>query len=196
MAEKRCRSVTLEPNESYRIFGLKPKKSIHWALVTGTPACTLQVLLEAGLTLSKIQNIQPSLAEWFKAGKASIQHLAELGCWDLNIASDIPNFSPLQCIELSHHASPERMLKLGLSLRVMIEKCKLQVKEMAMMPYTMKQWIVLGFDMAEHGKNMTDDECLMVFKMYKIYAHHAFIFYKKEIEDESRLCAQPPALSS
>jgi hypothetical protein len=114
------------------------------------------------------------LAEWFKHHKVTLQDIARQQNWALDVPRELPEFTTLQCIEISKYASPVRMVDLGLTLRSMRTIYKLPYTAMPMMPYDAHAWLEMGFDMQTHGREMTDEEFISTFKTSKRNAFHIF----------------------
>ncbi len=132
------------------------------------------MLIKSGLSLEQLQSLQPSLAEWFKHDKISLEDMAKQHTWHIDIPSELPSFSPLQCIEISGFASPARMIAMGLTLKNMRAAFKLPYAAMSLMRYDAKAWLEMGFEMKTHGKEMLDSEFLATFGTSKFNASYLF----------------------
>lgn len=65
--------------------------------------------------------------------------------------TECPEFTLSDCINIvSHGASQQRLLELGLNFDVLCEMYKLQYDQMIMFKYTLQQWLELGMCFDKH----------------------------------------------
>eukprot|EP00961_Rhodomonas_salina_P164689 2219158-Rhodomonas_salina.1 len=170
----RCRAIKLDANQAFLLYGLRPKIIIDWNIVQDKSSLTVDKLLCAGLTITQIQQIQPKMSEWIKAGKLTHSHIGQCKTWAIHIPNDCQWFTLMDCIQISHYATTSRMVEIGLSLDVLKDRYGFEYRTMCMMPYSYADWITLGFSFMKHGVEMDENMFYMIFAMTKKQGYDTF----------------------
>eukprot|EP00961_Rhodomonas_salina_P137269 1846730-Rhodomonas_salina.1 len=116
MDNRRPRLLPLPAPIAFKIYGFSPKSTIDWNTVLCTPSIDMTKLVLAGLAVPDLQKLQPRLSEWVNSKKASLHNIAQLSGWALNIPSESPDITLIDCIQLAGLCDPQRMLEFGLTL--------------------------------------------------------------------------------
>jgi hypothetical protein len=165
MSDAKPRAVKLSATSAFAIFGWSPQRILTWGDVAGSPGLTLDSLQESSVPLGDCRKIQPSLALWVNAKKATFSNIANAEDWDLNIPNECPDFKLADCIMLSVSCKAQRMKDLGLTLPVLLGTYRMPVQQMSIFPYTMHDWVLLGFDIREHASGMDPETFCAIFNM-------------------------------
>lgn len=170
------RVIVLSPAESFAIYGFRPQRTVNWAQVEKTPHITIDLLMSTGMDHERVRQLQPSLAAWYAAKKATLLNLATMDSWRINIPVECPRMTLIDCIELARYAPAARFKAMGLDLHVLQSQYGMELKQMAMFPYDMSGWLLLGFTWEMHAGVMDASVFCMVFKMsmahgWNVYNH-------------------------
>jgi hypothetical protein len=165
MSDAKPRAVKLSATSAFAIFGWSPQRILTWGDVAGSPGLTLDSLQESSVPLSDCKKIQPSLALWVNAKKATFSNIANADDWNLSIPDECPDFKLTDCVVLGSCCKPQRMKDLGLTLPVLLETYRMPVQQMSMFRYSMHDWVLLGFDFTEHASTMDPATFYAVFQM-------------------------------
>lgn len=175
----RSHSIKLQPGQSFKLFGLFPRKQIDWNTIQNTPSLTMEALLNADVEPRQLKQLQPSLLTWVTSEKISHKNLAELCDWQINIPEEYPAFTFLDCVKTAQHASPQRMIDLGLDLKTLMSKYNMTLQNLDLFKYSLRDWFVLGLNFEDHFKNIDDFQCQHLFKISIPELCHEWNTHKK-----------------
>ena len=132
-------------------------------------------LLRAKLSVENLQTLQPSLAQWFNSGRASLANVATLEGWAIDIPAQCPGFALLDCINIACVANAQCMVDMKLTLDTMHRVYGLQFPQMALMGKSMHEWVVMGFQFDVHARYMTDSDFITIFGVSGTTARQQFL---------------------
>jgi hypothetical protein len=165
-AQRRTRRLKLSGAEAFAIYGFMPKPSIDWPGVLELDTVNLDTLRTAGVSSERLQQMQPSLAVWYTAKKATLRNLVEMQDWRLDVPGDLPDFALLDAVEMARAgASATRMREVGLTLEVLCSRYGLQLQQMMLFPYRLQDWVEMGFVWERHAADMQSALFYMIFNM-------------------------------
>ena len=98
--------------------------------------------------------------------------------WKLDIPSEC-KFTLFECIQLAPYASAQRMVELGLGLDYLRKTYKMDYRNMVIMQYSLMEWMVMGFDFAKHGTQMSDETIMAVFHTSRSVAYSEYLRLKQ-----------------